>query len=84
MSRSKDGGLWRMYCDQPGCHTFSEGAAAPPPLELFRDRGWFIGRLTDTCPACLAEGVTPKSLPYDFEAAAARRAARAGIREANR
>lgn len=53
---------WVMLCDQIGCPTRSEAFPKEPPLELFRDRGWFIARtFGDICPACLAKGVRPSA-----------------------
>jgi hypothetical protein len=56
---------WVMACDQTGCTTRSEPFPKSPDLEIFQQRGWFIGALSgDTCPTCLANGVTPTAQPY--------------------
>lgn len=51
---------WVMVCDQGGCTTRSEPFPKQPPLDMFRERGWFIAKLFgDICPTCLARGVQP-------------------------
>ncbi len=58
---------WVMRCDRIGCGTRSETFPASPPLELFRDRGWFIGWPSgDRCPACLEAGLVSTAKPFRF------------------
>lgn len=70
--------VWRLFCNVRGCGFVSaESWPAQPPLEVVRDLGWWVGTLVDACPKCVAAGRLPQDEPYDFEAAAARRTARA-------
>jgi len=58
---------WVMACDVPRCRTWSETFTAQPPLEEFRDRGWFVAkRYGDICPACLSAGVPPGTDMFTF------------------
>lgn len=58
---------WIMVCDRPDCGTQSETFPDSPPLETFRDRGWFIGWPSgDRCPECLAAGFKSTMPPYQF------------------
>lgn len=64
---SETNNRWVMCCDRLGCGTQSETFPTSPALELFRDRGWFIGWPSgDRCPDCLAQGFTSKAAPFRF------------------
>ena len=69
---------WVMRCDcfhqdhglEAGlvhrCKTEGEPSATQPPLEQYRDAGWFIARTHgDRCPTCLGMGHKPDAAAHD-------------------
>lgn len=62
---SNDDHRWLMACDLKGCDFERGPFPAQPPLEMFRDQGWFIAKVQgDRCPAHVGTETAPA---YDFD-----------------
>lgn len=54
MNHPRGSDRWRMECD--GCGYADEWVHRLPALEIYVEKGWFIGYLRDYCPTCRPEG----------------------------
>jgi hypothetical protein len=64
---------WAMFCDR--CrYQDPEITLRQQPLEVYRDRGWYIAKLYgDLCPKCVEEvPAEERREPFDFDAFKAR------------